>query len=242
MDDPFDPADIKFNPSTIVLTTDYSKILAGSFKDYQAVRNVFEPEYNTVANIKTNGWGDACTLVGLSAADIKSMSDEDLQAAINNSQYRLPTNFENISFVGGPMLPVAQVNTEVTSYWKDWQVGSSRYLLGSSEYGGADYSYPNGNNSPLAHPILYTAGTPGMVKFPMYAQGTVAAGAYSLPNLGIRYGSANENLGKIKNLNTYAFFNGASRTLPSINTRAAVYVIPTYAFTAHGENVRCVAR
>jgi hypothetical protein len=232
--DPFDATDVKYNPSAVVPTDTYSSVISGNISATTAI-NAFDPIYNTATNIKTYGRGDPCTLVGLSVADIAAMSDEELQQALDNSPWRLPTMFENVSFVGGPAVPVANATF---SYWKDVKVGDPFFRFMSTTGSADEYTYPTGEISTSPKYNYFTTGTPGLAKFPLVAQGAVAAGTYTLPAVGNR---DNNNAGMFRSMNNNVMYQGATKLTHSI-IGSSLTITSIYHVGGHGKAVRCVAR
>jgi hypothetical protein len=103
---------------------------------------------------------------------------------MNTAQYRMPTTYDNISFVGGPAEPVAEYNPSTTTFWKDWQIGMNlfAYTSGANEY---SHIYPN-TSTRILPTTYFVSGIPGIAKFPIFTQGGVEAGSYDFPALGFR--------------------------------------------------------
>ncbi len=110
-----DLSQIKFNPSNLSINSangDIRIFSSGSGKDLPSIpcvndlidtltHNISSSLYHNASNIKSQGKGDPCKLIGLSANEIKNMSEADLDAY--QSGYRLPTHNENIDFIGAPV-------------------------------------------------------------------------------------------------------------------------------------------
>lgn len=98
--DNWDLSDVKYNVTGSATYAAYTEIPVYTAADYNAgVLNISKPDYHNGANIK-QGKGDPCKLVGLKAAQIQSMTAEQLH--VYDSGWRLPSNNENLDFVGAP--------------------------------------------------------------------------------------------------------------------------------------------
>jgi hypothetical protein len=97
-------SDVKFNPTSTTYST-YASIPyhVGSVDHYGV-------------HVKS-GRGDICKLVGLTSTEAQKKSIAELDAY--DSGWRLPTVYENISFVGGA--PGASWQTWKVSDYKDWE-------------------------------------------------------------------------------------------------------------------------
>jgi hypothetical protein len=100
-DEEFAPQSVAFNPTAVESFDDFLDIPAYQNADFDAgLRNTSAPTYHNDANFAL-GKGDICKLVGLTAAQARqriaagTLDDHD-------SGFRLPTNAENATFVGGP--------------------------------------------------------------------------------------------------------------------------------------------
>jgi uncharacterized protein (TIGR02145 family) len=98
---------IKFNPSTVT-PTDYGTIPVYAYDS--AIRDVSASTWHNSTNVPL-GKGDPCRLVGLTAAQVKAGS-------IDSGQYRLPTNAENVAFVG-----ISAYQSAGSAYYT-WTAGS----------------------------------------------------------------------------------------------------------------------
>ena len=151
-----------FNP-TATASYSYANVPQYTGTDFTAgSTNVSESSggnaYHTGANVKA-GKGDPCRLVGLSAAQIKGMSDNDITNY--NSGWRMPTVKENTWFVGGPDAAEWAVGGPVYPYFHNASgldnynflitSGASNYptVSGGDRWKGGWFPVPySGNNPP----------------------------------------------------------------------------------------------
>lgn len=113
---------IKYNPSnqevgTHITVFDQNFDLPGipcyNDSDLSGKLSVTSPNYHNASNIR-KGKGDPCVLVGLTSLQIKTMSDDALNAY--QSGYRMPTNEEQLSFSGLP----ANDNNYTKHWWNEF--------------------------------------------------------------------------------------------------------------------------
>lgn len=104
----WDNSYIRFNPSNYLVGQDITKydnsfelpgIPCYNDNDMSQMMSVSASNYHNATNIR-KGKGDPCILVGLTANQIKLMSDSELNNYV--SGYRMPTNSEQLSFSGLP--------------------------------------------------------------------------------------------------------------------------------------------
>jgi hypothetical protein len=230
---------VRYNPTAGVTPTTWESVPFYAPSDYPAIMNVSDPEtYNTVANVRA-GKGDPCALVGYSAAEIAAMTDPELQAVLDAATWRLPTMMENVSVVGGPATPAATI-IATSVFWKDKQLDSPNYNYASPSWTGNENTYPNGTAN-LTTYTFYTAGSPATAGFPIVAQGTVAAKAYSFPATGYR----NATTGALTYVGTSGHYwssvlSSATSGFSLYFTSSTVYPSSTYS-RAYGFAVRCLS-
>jgi hypothetical protein len=72
--------------------------------------NISISQYASVANLR-EGRGDPCKLVGYSGAQLRAMTDAQLQAVLNNARYKTPNKDEQYYFFGSSF-------TNDNSFWR----------------------------------------------------------------------------------------------------------------------------
>ncbi len=116
--DTWESSDVKFNPTTTPESTWNTASSAGygaipsygnwftttgtTYSDATHRTDNFisnTSSYATGENAK-NGYGDPCRLIGFTTAQLKAMSADQIQTAINNAKWRMATAKENILFAG----------------------------------------------------------------------------------------------------------------------------------------------
>ncbi len=240
---------ISFNPSTAPIST-YASIPVYTSDLFETIKDISDPNYTNVDNIKA-GKGDPCMLVGYTAAELREMSDDELQAVLDNARLRLPTVYENVQFVGGP--DTKHPETKDGLFWKDWIEGSPNYNYkedDSSDWEGDEYTYPKGNTGDDENLERfdwwvtngYSRVNPSTGSFPIEAQGDTAKGAYTLPAAGIRMIST----GATNHQGTTGYF-WSSTPESAINAYYLRFskdaMRPVYRNGyADGFSIRCVAR
>lgn len=131
--DTWDAGDVKFNTTG---ATTYGAYINVPFANFTTGRmNVSEGSYHNGVNVKL-GKGDPCKLVGLTGAQVQSMTVAQLDAY--NSGWRLPTDNDWLDFIGTP------------TSWYSNTLGSNTLYQSSCNYWGAA---PNGLGSGCWFPI-----------------------------------------------------------------------------------------
>ncbi len=158
--------------------------------DWEAgIRDVSSPEYATQANVRA-GRGDPCKLVGYTGSTLRSMSNANLQKAIDNAQWRLPTVFENVAFMGGPDLPFDETEMPATGFWKSWVPWNDYMTIVYTADPGVYFNADNTVNKdhPYTPYIPKSADADGMDEagFPVVANHN-AANSQILPAAGYRF-------------------------------------------------------
>jgi hypothetical protein len=114
----YDLTNLKFNPSAVVPTAGWATVPVYESIDWNAgLRNVSDPAYNTLENLK-KGKGDPCMLIGHTDAEMAAWDETAFATAMAAAEYRLPTAYENAYFVGGPAEPMS--DQLEGSFWKEW--------------------------------------------------------------------------------------------------------------------------
>jgi hypothetical protein len=144
--DPWDAGDVKFSPTSATYST-YTSIPVYVAADYNAGnRNVSAVAYHTGANIKA-GKGDICKLAGLTSAEAQAMSVEAL--ANYDSDWRLPTNAENGTFVG----TASSITSTTFSTYANWNAkGGTASLTNPPTVTFKQNPYYNADTNPVAIP------------------------------------------------------------------------------------------
>ena len=123
-------SNVKFNTTGATTYGTYSNLPSFNATDwgFASRRNLSDPSYHNGTNVKNNGKGDPCKLIGLKASDIQSMT----AAAIDsyNSKWHMATVNENIDFVAAPTswyvpnsLGYVILANSSTTYWGTGPLG-----------------------------------------------------------------------------------------------------------------------
>ncbi len=201
--------------------------------DYVAgyVNFLTSPAYHNGANVRA-GKGDPCKLVDFSLTSLDGMTESEKEAALDayDSGWRLPTEIENVNFVGGP-------------YVQLWSPG----VFVGYENGPIDV------NNPVQMPYYYgsdgnpttTAGTPGNVatgRFPVESTADYATYSQVIPAVGYR----SEGDGKLYQLGEYSIMwatsNNEEEVLTIVFDHTSVIANVYYGIIALpiGAPIRCV--
>jgi hypothetical protein len=235
-DDPYGTNDIKFNPSAVILTADWATIPRYEGSDWPAIKNVSDPAYVTLENLK-KGKGDPCMLVGYDAATIKGWDQTAFDTAMAAAQWRLPTDLESNSFVGGPALPIMPATVP---YWRDFTIADQRYQFMVSAGTANQYTYPTGATSTAPKYNNFTTGTPPIAKFPLVAQGTLTAGAYSIMGQGYLSWRNGTYINNVRGHYWTSAVNNTSQAYFMLFD--SLYIASYVADASYGFGVRCVAK
>jgi hypothetical protein len=96
---------VKFNPTSTSSYTNYANVPLYETSDYNNnnILNVSDDAYHNADNIWRNGKGDPCRLSGINLTEFKRLTGDSAREDFlrnNDSGWRLPTNDENIMYIG----------------------------------------------------------------------------------------------------------------------------------------------
>ena len=175
---------IKFDPTNRAISR-YQDILAFNNTTSPAPPStapgtyIGDPGYNTYYNLMEFGLGDPCRLIGYNDAEVRAWTEDQWQAAMNASQWRIATAMENAYFIGGS----GATSFDPTRPPTNWTRGTQFNNTWTSIYG---YGYQQGTTSNLYN-FEVPNQTPARIAVPVVPGGQPLSSPMRVTGNSIRY-------------------------------------------------------